>query len=162
MMKTNLIKTAGLLVLTTFMVTGLNAQSTRYGGALDLSEEQQEAMTTLRTSHYKTMTPLKNKMAELKAKERTLISEESVDLNAVNKLIDEQTDLSNQMRKIQVAHKVEVKKILSDEQIMKLDQRRNFTRNRGYKGRGQSHGKGVHRGQRNARSHHRPYHRNMG
>jgi len=172
-MKTNLIKTAGLCMLVAIMTTGLNAQSPRQGGrgagpygqgnermagyaGLDLTEEQQEAMKTLRADNYKAMKPLKNKMVELKARERTLLSEESVDLKAVNKIIDEQTDLSNKMKKIQVAHKVEVKEILTDEQIMKLDQRKKFSKNR--RGEGPNRGQGVNRGQRNAR----PYHRNWG
>lgn len=162
-------------MIAAFMVTGLNAQSPRQGGrgsgpsgqgserkagimALDLTEEQEEAMTTLRTENHKTMTPLKNKMAELKAKERTLLSEESADMKAINKLIDDQTDLMNQMRKIQVTHKIEVKKILSDEQIMKLDQRRKFSRTKGYGAQGRHHGQRMHQGRKNAR----PYHRNLG
>lgn len=163
------------MVLTTLMVAGLNAQSPRQGArgagpngqgmerrsaylALDLSEDQQEAMKTLRTENYKTMKPLRNKMAELKARERTLLSEETVDLKAVNKVIDEQTELSNKMKKIQVAHRVEVKEILSDEQLMKLDQRRNFRNSRERQWDGPCRGQGVQRGQRQAR----PYHRNFG
>jgi len=174
MMKTNLIKTAGILMMVSLMATGLNAQSPRQGGrgsgpygqgfekrsahlALDLSTEQQEAMKALRIENYKTLKPLKNKMAELKAKERTLLSEESVDLKAVNKVIDEQTDLSNEMRKIQVGHKGGVKEILTDEQIMKLDQRREFRKSRKNKAQGPYRGQGVQRGQRSAG----PYHRNF-
>ena len=146
-MKTNWIKTAGLIAGLALLTTGIHAQHHRQGPggrgynneakermagylALDLTEEQQETLKTLRTENYKTMTPLKNKMNELKARERTLLSEETVDLKAVNKLIDEQTGLSNQMRKIQAAHKVEMKKILTDEQLMKLEQRREFSKNR--------------------------------
>lgn len=170
MMKTNLIKTAGVILLATLMVSGLNAQASRQGGrgsgpydqgnerkasylALDLTEEQEEAMLGLRTQNYKTMKPLKNKMAELKARERTLISEESVNMKDVNKVIDEQTELMNQMRKIQVAHQLEVKEILSDEQIMKLDQRRKYSRNKGYRGQGhgQYHRSGMGRDQRSGR-----------
>ena len=128
--------------------------------ALDLTEDQQEAMTSLRTENYKTMKPLKNKMAELKARERTLLSEETVDIKAVNKLIDEQTELNNKMRKIQVAHKVEVKEILTDEQIMKLDQHRKFSTNRHFRGEGPNRGPGQGAGQ--GQRHARPYHRNLG
>ena len=111
--------------------------------SLDLTTEQEEAMKNLRTENYKTMQPLKNQMVELKARERTLMSEETVDLKAVNKVIDDQTDLINKMRKIQASHKVEVKEILTDEQEMKLEQRSQFKRNKG---------QGAKRG----------YHRNMG
>ena len=41
-------------------------------------------------------------MAELKAHERTLLSEEAVNMKAVNKAIDEQTELMNQMRKFRL------------------------------------------------------------
>ena len=147
-MKTQLIKSVGLFMLAALMVTTLNAQSSRQGGrgsgpngwgnermsahfSLDLTTEQKEAMQTLRTENYKTMKPLKNKMLELKARERTLMSEEAVDMKAVNKVIDEQTDLMNNMRKVQAAHKVKVKEILTDEQEMKLEQRNRNGSNRG-------------------------------
>lgn len=178
-MKTNLIKTAGLFLLIALMSTDLNAQASRQGGrgagtkgankermagflALDLTEEQQEAMKTLRTENYKTIKPLKNKMVELKARERTLLSEETVDMKAVNKLIDEQTELSNKMRKIQVAHKVEMKEILTDEQIMKLDQRRKFSKHRNFRGEGPNRGQGPGQGEGQGQRHARPYHRNWG
>ncbi len=67
-------------------------------------------------------------MAELKARERTLLSEESVDMKAVNKTIDEQTDLMNKMRKLQTKHQVAVKSNLTDEQVIQLQQRRQFAR----------------------------------
>ena len=98
--------------------------------ALDLTEEQQEQMQTLRLEHYKVMKPLRNQMAELKARERTLISEEEVDMKSIHKVIDNQTDLMNEMRKLQAEHKVAAKEILTDEQVMKLDQRRRFAKRR--------------------------------
>lgn len=162
-MKTKLIKTAGLFLMASLMLTSLNAQSSQKGGrgtgayghgnermfahfSLDLTAEQQEAMKSLRADHYKTMKPLKNKMGELKARERTLMSEETVDMKSVNKVIDEQTDLTNKMRKIQATHKVGVKEILTDEQEMKLEQRSRYGRNKG---------QGTNRGYRQDR----PYHR---
>ena len=132
---------------------GLNqTDNVPYGRAgqftrLDLSEEQETEITSLRTEHYKEITPLKNKMSELNARERTLLSEESIDMKAVNKTIDEQTDLMNSTRKLQVEHQLAVKSILTDEQVMKLQQRRQFARQDGYHGKGSYHGKG-HRGAR--------------
>jgi Spy/CpxP family protein refolding chaperone len=149
------IKISGALLLGLLMVSTVYAQPRHAGkgyGAcgsveakgqrlvwLDLSEDQQEEVTTLRTEHYKEITPLKNKMAELKARERTLLSEESVDVKAVNKSIDEQTDLLNSMRKLQAKHQIAVKSILTDEQVMKLQQGRQFAQRNGF------HGKGGHR-----------------
>lgn len=133
---------------------GLNqwgyAQSGRVGHVawLDLTEEQQTTITSLRTEHYKTMTPLWNKMAELKARERTLLSEEIVDMKAVNKTIDEQSDLMNSMRKIQTEHQVTVKSNLTDEQVMKLQQRRLYAQRDGFRGNGGRRGAGMGRGYR--------------
>lgn len=98
--------------------------------ALDLTEEQQEQMQTLRLAHYKVMKPLRNQMAELKARERTLLSEEEVDMKSIHKVIDNQTDLMNEMRKLQAEHRVAAREILTDEQVMQLDQRRKFTKRR--------------------------------
>jgi len=155
-MNTKNIKLAGALLFGILISTAVNAQSHRQGGqgfgagdghngmyrhaSLDLTEEQQTEITTLRTAHYKTITPLKNKMVELKARERTLLSEESVDMQAVNKTIDEQTDLTNKMRKLQVEQQVTVKSLLTDEQVMKLQQRKQFARRDG------KYGKSGHRG----------------
>ena len=147
-MNTRNIKLAGALLLGILISTAVNAQSHRQGGEayghqsarLDLTEEQQTEITTLRTAHYKAITPLKNKMVELKARERTLLSEESVDMQAVNKTIDEQTDLTNKMRKLQVEQQVAVKSLLTDEQVMKLQQRKQFARRDG------KYGKSGHRG----------------
>lgn len=161
------IKFAGTLLLALLMVTALEAQH-RPGGRgsgpgtggqghgyraawLDLSEEQQEELSALRTGHYKEITPLKNKMAELRARERTLLSEEDVDMKAVEKNIDEQTDLLNKMKKLQTLHELNVKNILSDEQVMKMQQGRRFSHRDGYYGKGNP---GGDRGMRMERGYH--------
>lgn len=116
--------------------------------ALDLTEEQQAEMTTLRTQHYKAITPLKNKMVELKARERTLLSEANVDMKAVNKTIDNQTELTNSIRKLQVEQQVAIKGLLTDEQVMKMQQRRQFARRDNYRGNGGQRGDRMGRGNR--------------
>jgi Spy/CpxP family protein refolding chaperone len=162
-MKTQIITSAGVLLLGILMVTSVNAQSPRQGGrgqgphgageayshqyaGLDLTDEQQTQITSLRTEHFKVMTPLRNKMAELKARERTLLSEENIDMKAVHKNIDEQTELMNNMKKLQVDQQLAVKNILTDEQVMKLQQRRQFARQDGFRGSGNYRGPGGQRG----------------
>jgi Spy/CpxP family protein refolding chaperone len=164
-MKTEIIKSTAILFLGLLMATAVNAQSPRQGGRgngfyrpgdgremqrmrLDLSDEQQEQLTALRTEHYKAVTPLRNKMAELKARERTLLSEENVDMEAVNKNIDEQTAVENSLKKLQAEHQVAVKKVLTDEQIMQLQQRRHFANRDGYNRYGNRRGPGTGRGYR--------------
>ncbi|RPI44517.1 MAG: periplasmic heavy metal sensor [Bacteroidetes bacterium] len=96
------------------------------GFALDLDEEQQEQLKNLRLEHYKEMKPLRNQMTELKAREKTLMSEENVDVKALNSVIDSETELLNRIMKIRAEHQISVRDILTDEQVMKLDQRMNF------------------------------------
>jgi len=147
MMKNKRITTTAAFLLAAVMLIGLNAQNPRRGAqgerfqgrefsqkhersarhvALNLTEDQKEEMKALRVEHYNTMKPLKAKMAELKAREKTLLSEKMVDLKAVNKVIDEQTDLMNTIKKSEVEHRIKARGILTDEQLMKLEQRKNM------------------------------------
>ena len=175
-MKKAMIKSAGVILLAILMATSVNAQSSRQGGRgmahgeeegrftkLDLTEAQSEEITSLRTEHYKIIKPLRAQMAEIKAKERTLLSQESVDLKAVDKVIDQQTDLMNQMRKLQTKHQVAIKNLLSDEQVMKLEQRQRHSARmgQGRKGHGERSGAGYGRGYPggNDRGHGRGYER---
>ena len=143
------------------MATSINAQPNRHGargmtyGAgqgrsayLDLTEAQSEEITKLHTDHYTTMKPLRANMVEIKAKEHTLLSQESVDLKAVDEVIDQQTELMNKMRKLQTKHQVAVKNVLSDEQMMKLDLRKRHSArmSQGRYGRGDGHRTGYRRG----------------
>jgi len=118
--------------------------------ALDLTEEQQEQLNALHLEHYKEMKPLRNQMAELRLKKRNLMSEDNADLKAINKVIDEQTALSNKIQKMMAENQLETKKIMTEEQLMKLDQMRALGKaGRGPRGNGYAfhsgpgfHGKG--------------------
>ena len=90
----------------------------------NLTDEQKEQLNSLRVEHYKEMKPMKAEMAELKAREHTLMSQEVVDVKSVNKLIDEQTSLMNKIQKKNLNHRLAVREILSDEQLMMLDRMR--------------------------------------
>jgi Spy/CpxP family protein refolding chaperone len=103
---------------------------------LELSDEQQQQLTDLRVEQNKAITPLQNKLGELRAKERTLLSEDKVDMDAVNKNLDEQSDLMNSIRKLRVEHQVKVKGILTDEQLMKMQTGRQFAQRDDFYGRG--------------------------
>jgi Spy/CpxP family protein refolding chaperone len=167
MMKKQRIRATGVILLAMVMITGVSAQvpggrgmgpcGQGYGAygpdsrgqrafiGLDLSEEQQEQMNALRLEHTKTMLPLRNEMAELKARERTLISKEEVDMKALNSVIDEQSELANKMHKLRVEHRVAVREILTEEQILELQSLRS------YGGRHRGYGNGFRRPQRMGR-----------
>ncbi len=108
---------------------------------LDLSEEQQEQLSTLRVKHYKTMKPLKAEMVELKARERTLMSQEVIDVKAVNMVIDQRTELSNKTQKKQLENRLACREVLTEKQRMKLDHAR---RTAGNKGAHRGNGKRAH------------------
>ena len=91
---------------------------------LNLSDEQKEELKTLRVKHYKEIKPLRAEMGELQARQRTLMSQEEVDVKSVDKLIDEKTSLMNDMQKKKVNHQLAFREILTDEQQMMLDQKR--------------------------------------
>ena len=134
-MKNNRFKITVTLALAAIVMSTVYAQPRGVRGekdffSLNLSGEQQEQMKALKVEHYKIMKPLTSKMAELKARERALMSEENVDMKSVYSVIDDQTELLNKIRKLQANHKLAVREILTDEQLMKLDQRRKIVEKR--------------------------------
>ncbi|MEX0986225.1 MAG: Spy/CpxP family protein refolding chaperone [Bacteroidales bacterium] len=90
----------------------------------DLTEDQKAALTELRTEHYRQMKDFRNQMGEVKAKERTIMSQHKIDTKAAEKLIDQKTDLTNKQMKVRLAHRAAVKEILTEEQLLQLEQRR--------------------------------------
>lgn len=138
-MKNKWIRTATVLLFATSMIIGINAQppggkgmgpkGQAYGPAqglkfLNLTEEQEEKLSSLRLEHYKEMKPLRAQMAELKARENTLMSQEEIDVKSVNELIDEKSGMMNKIQKMQLNHKLALRDILSDEQQMMLEKKR--------------------------------------
>jgi Spy/CpxP family protein refolding chaperone len=103
-------------------------------------------MNALRAAHYKTMKPLRAQMAEFKARERTIMSVEDVDMKALNRVIDDQTSLMNKMKKLQAEHRIETRGLLTEEQQMILDQRGSFGRVPRWKGAGRIRPGGPGRG----------------
>lgn len=90
---------------------------------LDLTESQQNEMQTLRLKLQKEILPLRNSLGENKARMRTLTTADNADLKAINKLIDQNSDLQAQIAKLKAANHQEVRKILTDEQRIKFDSR---------------------------------------
>lgn len=144
-MKNTGIKTMMLIAIAIFLGTSINAQNPNGRGMgqdgrgmgpkgqgdgtymkqmLDLTGEQEEQIKALKLEHYKAMKPFKAEMGELKARKKNLMSQEEVDVKAVNKVIDQQTDIMSKMQKNQVTHTLAFREILTDEQQMLLDQKR--------------------------------------
>jgi len=69
----------------------------------------------------KEMLPLKNELAEKMAHLKTLTTKDKVDMAAINATIDEIVVIKGKMMKLQVAHKQEIRKLLTEEQRIIFD-----------------------------------------
>jgi Spy/CpxP family protein refolding chaperone len=110
---------------------------------LNLTDEQQEQMRSMKIKTQKDLLPIKNQLGENKAKMRTLSTVDNVDLKAINKLIDESSKLEASMTKLQMANHQEVRKLLTDEQRVMFDSR-DFRRGRNGQSNNQGHRQGRH------------------
>lgn len=116
---------------------------------LDLSSEQQAKADELRLNMQKAALPIRNKLGENRAKMRTLTTADNPDMKAINKLIDENAGLRAELAKLRAANHQAFRKMLSEEQRVKLDSRpQRHLRGRGFQhGRGQNFAPGSGQGQ---------------
>lgn len=82
----------------------------------NVTPEQQTKINELRTKHLNEVTPIKNQMNEKRARLQTLQSSSKVDLNEINKTIDEIAQLKASLMKKNAAHRAEIASLLTDEQ----------------------------------------------
>ncbi len=87
----------------------------------NLTEEQQQKITKLQTGMMKEMQGIHDQLAEKHAHLKTLSHAEKPDQNAINKTIDEISDLQAQMMKKRFSHRQEIRNILTDEQKVVFD-----------------------------------------
>lgn len=109
--------------------------------SLNLTDEQQEQLRSMRVKTQKELLPIRNKLGENKAKMKTLSTVDNVDLKAINKLIDEGGKLEASMAKLQMANHQEIRKLLTDEQRVMFDSR-DFRQGRNGQAKGQSYRQG--------------------
>lgn len=87
----------------------------------DMTEQQKEQMEQLRTEHLKVMLPLKNQLQEKMARLRTLSTAEKVNMNDINKKIDEIGELKIKLMKERATHRQDIRKLLTEEQRVMFD-----------------------------------------
>ena len=83
-----------------------------------LTEEQKEQMKAIHLEVEKASLPVRNEIGEKEARLRTLITADSYDEKAINKLLEEVGDLKTDMEKIKVASIQKVKNVLNEEQLL--------------------------------------------
>lgn len=112
--------------------------------ALDLSEAQQTNITALRVEHQKTMQHEHNLLLEKEARLQTLLSAPDRDEKAINKTIDEISVAKADLLKKRLANREEMKLLLTDEQVTKLEANNGWPGYRNHpRGFGQRGGKGF-------------------
>lgn len=90
---------------------------------IEFSDQQKEQIKESKIEFAKATKDLKNELNELRAKQRTLMSAEKPDLKAINANIDKASDLKNQLRKEQVAMKLDMNSVLTDDQKVMMANR---------------------------------------
>lgn len=88
---------------------------------LDLSDVQREEIKGIMLEGKKESIPLENQLREKRARLRTLSSGDTYDVNALNGVVDEMSELHANIRKIYIAKKGEIRALLNDDQKVKFD-----------------------------------------
>jgi len=86
-----------------------------------LSDEQRTTLDKLRLDYFKKKYPLKAKKQLLKTELALLLTQDSPNMGAINKKIDELVDLKRELLRLRAEHKIEVRKLLNAEQRVQFD-----------------------------------------
>ncbi len=87
----------------------------------DLTEEQKAKMEALHAQRLEKSLKHRNQMDALRVKKQGLLLEKSPNLTEVNKIIDEMAALNASWMKEGIAHRQEIRKLLTDEQRARFD-----------------------------------------
>lgn len=96
-------------------------------GIPDLTDEQEEQIKALKLAKDKDNVSISNQLAEKRARLTTLKAVDKADMSAINKTIDEISTLQAQQMKADAAYHVKVRALLTDEQKVAFDSKRNRT-----------------------------------
>lgn len=113
---------------------------------LNLSDTQKEAIEKLRMNNQKISLQHRNLVNEKRARLQTLKSADNFDQKAINKVIDEMTEMKAEHMKESIAHQREVRNLLTEEQQLIFDVQKQNGMNKQRANRGQRMGqKRMHR-----------------
>lgn len=115
----------------------------------DLTDAQKEQMKSIRMKSMKANQSLKNQLMEKKAHLNTLSSADKADMKAINKQIDEISVLQASIQKVRANSKQEMRGILTDDQRVIFDAKRNgYSHRNGGQGNKGCDGNGPHQKKR--------------
>lgn len=124
-----------VLVLTGFALAQMEGKGAQVGprhqmlrehklgmfAGLELTDAQKEQIEKFQTEHTKKVLPLRNELGELRAELRTLSTVDKVNMNDINKKIDEIGKVQTELMKERAAHRQQIRSLLTDEQRVKFD-----------------------------------------
>ena|SRR5690554_4334348 len=87
----------------------------------NLTDAQKEQIKTIRTNGQKEMFPVQNQLREKNAQLITLTTAEKYDAKAVNKVVDEISNLEKTKLLAQINHKQAIREVLTPEQRLAFD-----------------------------------------
>lgn len=86
-----------------------------------LNEGQKESMKQIRLEGAKVLKPFKNELRELHARQITLTTAETADMNAINLNIEKMGKIKTEIAKYHAKQHQEVRSLLTEEQLLKFD-----------------------------------------
>lgn len=149
-------KYLGAIALTTLLMTSFtsaNAQKCNKDGnknhctinnnkmctKLNLTDSQTASFKAIKLKGDKQITPLKNKLNELHAKKRTLMSADKADKASIEKVIREMNSTRVKVQLIRTSQHLEMRKLLNDEQKVMWDKKNCNHNNKKEKRNGRKH-----------------------
>ena len=137
-MKTRVMILAVLMGLTTVVLAQSNGKEERKdrketthelrnenhrgpGSELNLTDTQKEAFQKSRVETEKLLQPLRNQLGEAEAHQRTLVTAEKPDMDAIGKNIEKIGAIKTDMEKIRTKQQLAVRSQLTEEQRLKFD-----------------------------------------
>ena len=87
----------------------------------DITEQQIEQIKDLKTKHMKEVLPLRNQLQEKEAQLQTVSTGEKVNMDKVNKTIEEISAIKLSMAKKRAAHRQQIRQLLTEDQRVVFD-----------------------------------------
>jgi len=106
----------------------------RFMNIPDLTDAQKTQLKDMRTANMKEMLPLRNEIQEKQAHLKTVSTGDNVNMNDVNKTLEELSAIKLVMAKKRAAHRHEIRKILTDDQRVFFDMHAGNKMKKGMKG----------------------------
>ena len=106
------------------------------GWKASLTDEQEKQLDKLRLEYKQKVYPIKARIKQAKIELAMLITANSPNQKEIDKKIDEITKLKGEKMRIKAAHKIGVRKMLTEEQRVQFDL---HVLNKAYKGKGHHH-----------------------